>query len=90
MTREDDLLSMGNARDSKLYALFLKNLPSHQSEHFPNVLNCNKLGNDLGISDKAIYRWFDNEYVPGRRVRALINLEGSTLTAEKLLPFLSH
>ena len=87
MRRESELLALGNARDSKVYRLFLRYLPKHQSPHFDCVLDVSKIAEDIGISDKAIYRWFNDDYIPGGRVYTLINLKGSKLTAEMLLPY---
>ncbi|HEU02595.1 hypothetical protein LCGC14_0187730 [marine sediment metagenome] len=90
MARDDNILMYGNARDSKLYKLFFSHLPNHHSEKNSQVLDCVKIGEDIGITNKAVYKWFVDDIVPGRRVKELIDLDGSTLTAEMLLPFLAR
>lgn len=87
MDDHTDLVGGENSRATQLYKLLHEGLPEHRSHTNEGVLDCRKLGDDLGISDKAIYRWFDRQSVPPKKVKALMALPGSTLTMDALLAF---
>lgn len=87
MNDSTDLIGSESSRATALYKTLYDGLPEHRSQSNEGVLDCRKLGADLGISDKAIYRWFDRHSVPPKQVRPLIALPGSTLDLEDLLAF---
>jgi hypothetical protein len=83
----DDLIGGEGSRATPLYRLLYEGLPEHRSQTNTGVLDVRKLGNDLEISDKAIYRWFDRQAVPPKKVKPLMALPGSTLDMDALLVF---
>ncbi|MFC3724467.1 hypothetical protein [Neoaquamicrobium sediminum] len=87
MGDNSDLVGGETSRSTPLYKVLHDGLPAHRSQTNEGVLDCRKLGDDLGISDKAIYRWFDRQSVPPKKVKPLMGLPGSTLTMDALLAF---
>jgi hypothetical protein len=83
MSTEDDVIGGYNFRHSKTYKLLLNNLPKYKQTRF--TFNVKTLANDLGISDKAIYIWFNKDKIPSTQFSKLLELENSTLTAEQLV-----
>lgn len=83
----DDLIGGEGSRATPLYRVLYEGLPAHRSLTNEGVLDVRKLGDDLEISDKAIYRWFDRQSVPPKKVKPLLALPGSTLTMDALLAF---
>lgn len=78
---------MNQEEESPLYKTLYAGLPKHQSAHRQNVLDVRKVATDLKISFQAIYRWFERGRVPPHQVKHLMNLPGSTLTKDDLIPF---
>lgn len=75
-----------------LYDVFYANLPQYRGKG-EGKIDARKLSRDLNISFQALYKWFgaddgNGKIPPGRkRIGQLMELPGSTLTLEKLLPF---
>ena len=87
-------ISAGNER-SELYILCCNHLPNHRkvvSSKRNNIwrgLDIEKISNEIGVSKQKISSWMKNNRVPGQRVGALIKLDGSTLSYEKIGPYIS-
>lgn len=85
--------SAGEERTA-LYALCFCNLPNHQkviSYKRGNEwrgLDIDKIAKEIGIAPQKVSLWMTQNRLPGQRVKAMIELVGSTLNYEKLGPFI--
>ena len=82
----DDLV--GNADDtaSDLKKTLYEHLPEHRTEK--GELDTAKIARDMDMSRWGVDLWFKRKNLPPKRFKDLMNLPGSTLTEEVLLPFL--
>ena len=87
-------ISAGQER-STLYTLCFKHLPNHRKV-IPlrkadawNGLDIEKISKEISVSTQKVSGWMKEDALPGRRVAALINLSGSSLTYELLGPFIN-
>lgn len=78
-----------------LYLMCFNNLPKHHKVS-TNIkgeawhgLDLEKISSEINVSKQKISLWMKENSLPGKRVRALIGLKGSTLTFEKLGPFIN-
>jgi ribosomal protein S16 len=86
--------SAGEARTA-LYQLCFANLPNHRkvvptrkAEEF-HVLDIKKISTEIGISEQKVSKWMQDGLLPGQRVPAMVNLQGSNLTYEMLGPYIN-
>lgn len=75
---------------SDLHRVLFAGLPQHRSRRLIDRLDVQSLSCDLTVTHQAVYRWLDSDRLPAKRLRQLLALQGSTLTAEALLPFLAR
>lgn len=80
---------------NSLTETLIKHLPNHTTrtgidEENPLRLNVSKISYELGITDKAIYKWLSIGFVPAGKIKKLIEIEGSTLTYEALSAHISN
>lgn len=80
---DEDVIGGYDFHRTATYKLLLQNLPKYKKTRF--TFNVKALANDLGISDKAIYIWFEKDKVPPSQFKKLLEIEGSTLTTEQLV-----
>ena len=73
-------------KNEELLRLLTENLPKHRRKN--GTISLRKIAISLGISRQAVSQWPIRGRIPSKRVNALINLPGSTLTKEKLYPFI--
>ncbi|MAY29750.1 MAG: hypothetical protein CL627_11120 [Aurantimonas sp.] len=78
------------AAASDLHRVLYRGLPRHRSSFLIGRLDVQQIVADLSVTHQAIYRWLRTGRLPARRIRQLLDLKGSTLTAEMLLPFVSR
>lgn len=83
------------AERTQLYSLCYANLPGHRKV-VPSKrgvdwrgLDIEKIGNDIGVSPQKVSLWMKRNSMPGQRIKAMIELEGSTLTYEVLGPYIN-
>jgi len=86
--------SAGEER-TDLYVLCYRSLPLHRKviknrkgEEWRG-LDIERISKEIGVSKQKISMWMKQNSLPGQRVKALIGLEGSTLTFETLGPFIN-
>jgi hypothetical protein len=76
---------MAQKKNEALLALLTKHLPKHRKKD--GTVSLRKVALGIGISKQAVSQWPIRGTIPSRRVKKLINLPGSTLTRDLLLPF---
>lgn len=76
-------------RNTPLYVTLWRGLPPFRSRKKAGALDVRALASSIGAAYQTIYMWFSNEMLPPRRMKTLIELEGSTLTAEELMKFVA-
>ena len=85
----DDII--GDDFESELVDLLYEHLPNHRIEVLSarqrRKINTQKIAHELGISTQAVNYWFQKRRVTWKQVIPLTKLEGSTLTADMVLPF---
>lgn len=86
-------ISAGEER-TKLYKLCYRNLPAYRKElvganYEWYGLDIARIASEIGISKQKVSGWMKNNSIPGQRVAAMIALDDSTLTFEKLGPFIT-
>lgn len=78
-----------------LYVLCYANLPFHRKVSRNRKgdewrgLDIERISKEIGVSKQKISMWMKNNSLPGQRVKAMIGLEGGTLTFETLGPFIN-
>lgn len=82
--RPDDEDLVGDATDLK--KILYDHLPEHRTDK--GELDTAKIASHMGMSRWGVDLWFKRRSVPPRRFKDLMELPGSTLTKEVLLPFL--
>lgn len=76
-------------RKKKLYKVLHEGLPNYRSEFNADVLDVRALAKKLDITYQAVYTWLEKDELPAGRMKTLIELDGSTLTANELLKFVA-
>lgn len=76
-------------RNAPLYVTFWIGLPPFRSRNKAGTLDVRALASSIDATYQTIYVWFNKQMLPSRRMKTLIELEGSTLTMEKLMKFIS-
>lgn len=78
-----------------LYVLCYRCLPDHH-KIIPSLsgeewrgLDVAKIAEEIGVSKQKVSAWFKQNSLPGQRVAAMVGLKNSTLTFEKLGPFIT-
>lgn len=72
-------------KNQALLDLLRDNLPKHRKKD--GTISLRKIALSLGISRQAVSQWPIRGRIPPNKVNKLIKLPGSTLTQEKLFPF---
>jgi hypothetical protein len=86
--------SAGEQR-TPLYEMCFFNLPKHRKVSRSlrgnewRGLDIDKIALSLDVSKQKVSLWMKKNMLPGQRVTQMINLPGSTLTYEKLGPFIN-
>lgn len=86
--------SAGNERTG-LYVLCYEKLPMHRKVtknrkgEVWHGLDIEKISAEIGVSKQKISMWMKQNGLPGQRMKALIDLEGSKLTFESLGPYIN-
>lgn len=70
-----------------LYDLFWEKLPEYRNEKFPDSLKGKELARDLDVTTQTIYMWFRNSKLPPKHVNKILNLSGSEMKLEDLIPY---
>lgn len=81
----DDLIGEVSRRE-EIETLLFDHLPNHRNKANTG-LNSKKLWEDLEMTRQGLNFWFTRERIAVTQVKKLIELEGSTLTYELLMPF---
>jgi hypothetical protein len=84
-TPSDNSNPAARQRFGRLYDLLLVKLPGFTS--LGGHLDVRRLSADMGLSYEAIYKWLRADRLPARQVTRLVDLHGSHLTKEDLIPF---
>lgn len=83
------------AQQSDLYHICFENLPMHRKAiDYKKAatwhgLDIRKIAKDIGVAPQKVSVWMKQNRMPGQRVKAMIDLSGSTLNYEKLGPFIN-
>lgn len=86
--------SAGNER-TELYVLCFQNLPMHRKTTRNRKgqewhgLDIEKISEEIGVSKQKVSAWMKQNSLPGQRMKAMINLQGSSLTFDTLGPFIN-
>lgn len=86
--------SAGNER-TDLYVLCFSKLPMHRkvTENRKGEvwrgLDIKKISEEIDVSTQKISMWMKQDSLPGQRIKALIDLEGSQLTFADLGPYIN-
>ena len=85
--------SAGGTR-SPLYMLCYENLPdyrkvSEEKHETWHSLDTKRIAKEINVSYQKVSGWMQKNSLPGQRVNQMIGLKGSTLTYDKLGPFIS-
>lgn len=73
----------------RLEEVLADNLPAHGSRIKKGSVSTKALARDLGCSREAIYKMFRANRLHAHYVNPLCSLPGSTLTVEKLTPYIN-
>lgn len=81
----DDLIGEVSRRE-QIETLLFENLPKHRTED-GQKLDLKKLYGDLDMTRQALNFWFVREKISYKKMKELVELDGSTLTYEMIYPF---
>ena len=88
MRDDADLIGTPKTKDTPLYRCLFEGLPAHRSERRAGHLDIQKICKDLNVSRQGLHKWFDRQALPGKRVKQLVELDGSTLNRTVLSQYL--
>lgn len=84
-----EIYGEGENSPPTLLQVLSANLPKHQSSIIKGSVSVVKLASDLAVSRETIYRMLRANEIRSSYVNKFISLHGSTLTIEKLTPYVN-